>query len=70
MYRKSLPLLITSIAMLVIIFVYISAFCQFIKAIIECCAMEGYMKWMIKAIAELVREGTNTREAPYKLFYK
>ena len=38
-YRKSLSLLITSIAMLIIVFAYVSACCQLIKTIIECRAM-------------------------------
>lgn len=42
MYRKSLPLAITSIAMLIIVFAYISACCQLIKSIIECRATAGY----------------------------
>ena len=41
-YRKRLPLLITSIAMLIIVFTYVSACCQLIKAIMECRAMGGY----------------------------
>lgn len=41
-YRKSLLLVITSIAMLIIVFAYVSACCQLIKAIIECRAIADY----------------------------
>ena len=43
-YRKSFLLVVTSVAMLLIVFAYFSACCQLIKTIIECRVTEGYVQ--------------------------